>query len=94
MNKGTLTILSDTQAIIGCPNGDVVYSASQRGQFQADVLLWLDAGGVLALPFPVEVVDMRRLETPHTVTINQTVDEATAKTLQGTLYAAVLKQGE
>jgi hypothetical protein len=61
MNKGTLTILNDTTAVIGLPTGEIVWSPTEIDRYQALVTQWLKDGGVLSLPFAVDVIDKRHV---------------------------------
>jgi hypothetical protein len=60
MNKGTLTILSDTHAVIGFPNETGMPAETYMKRYSEAVTAWLKDGGLLPLPFPVDVIDMRQ----------------------------------
>lgn len=73
MNKGTLTILSDTNAILGLPI-EPPYPESVIMRCRDAVTAWLKDGGVLTLPFPIEVIDMRNYGN-KTVTVDNVVGD-------------------
>lgn len=63
MNKGTLTILDDKHAVLGYPNNPdrIIYSPAECRIHLEGVKQWMTNGGVLSLPFPVEVTDLRAM---------------------------------
>jgi hypothetical protein len=61
--KGTLTILSDTHFVLGTPGINREPLKNEWLEKQKDAIAkWLQFGGLLVLPFPVEIVDMRKKE--------------------------------
>jgi hypothetical protein len=76
MNKGTLTVFSGTNAILGLPT-EPIYPNAKIAEFTATVQEWLEHGGVIYLPFPVEVIDLRQQK--QEITIGNVGDPASAK---------------
>lgn len=61
--KGTLTILSDTHIVIGAPYGFYWPKDSiVLGEIQELAMKWIKQGGLLPIPFPVEIIDLRKQE--------------------------------
>lgn len=90
MNKGTLTLLDGNRTVIGFPTDNGRYSDSEMQRISLAVEDWLDNGGTLRIPFPVEVIDLRspRVKAPNAVNHLDSLSVTQVRDLVGVAMAS------